>query len=79
MSRSEVIVRPASESRQATHRTLTRTNQVTTTAASRLRWNDAVGWIALAWALFFGALYVRMMVEAKAPGAISALRRFLPH
>jgi hypothetical protein len=41
----------------------------------RNAWRDIPGWIALAWALFFGFLYVRMMLETKAPGLLAVIRR----
>jgi hypothetical protein len=35
---------------------------------------DWAGWIALAWALAFGLLYARMIVEQKAPRLLSLVR-----
>jgi hypothetical protein len=39
------------------------------------RWGELSNWIALAWAVFFGVLYVRMMLEAKAPGLLDRIWR----
>jgi hypothetical protein len=39
-------------------------------ARRRLDWR---GWVALAWAAWFGTLYVQMLLERKAPGVLAAL------
>ncbi|MBX6315878.1 MAG: hypothetical protein IRY99_23640 [Isosphaeraceae bacterium] len=38
---------------------------------------DGRGWIALAWALGFGLLYGRMIVETRGPQFAAAIRRML--
>jgi hypothetical protein len=35
---------------------------------------DWRGWIALIWALWFGSLYVRMVLEQRAPRLLDVLR-----
>ncbi|HEV3167163.1 MAG TPA: hypothetical protein VGZ22_24355 [Isosphaeraceae bacterium] len=35
---------------------------------------DWRGWLALAWAVAFGSLYVRMVILERAPGLAAALR-----
>ena len=35
---------------------------------------DWRGWIALAWAVGVGALYLKMMLERRAPGVLAALQ-----
>jgi hypothetical protein len=43
--------------------------------AHRVRPIDWRGWIALTWASWFGLLYARMILAARAPGLLAALRR----
>lgn len=38
---------------------------------------DLRGWIAVAWAVVFGILYAKMMLEARAPGWVAAAARIL--
>ncbi len=39
---------------------------------SRLDWR---GWLALAWAIWFGVLYARMVIDERAPGIFRAIGR----
>ena len=41
---------------------------------SRRRPIDWRGWLALGWALWFGALYALMLLQHRAPGVLHALR-----
>jgi hypothetical protein len=41
------------------------------------RWFDWQGWLALSWALVFGALWARMMLDARGPLLIGAIRKLL--
>src|SRR5690242_15445365 len=52
-----------------------RRDQIRTSDSLSLDWR---GLIALAWAVGFGLLYARMMLESKAPGLLAALRRMVP-
>ena len=36
---------------------------------------DWRGWLALAWAAWFGVLYARMVLDARAPGVLLAIDR----
>ncbi len=38
---------------------------------------DWLGWLALAWAGWFGLLYVRMVLDERAPGVIAAFGRLI--
>ena len=49
-------------------------NAVKTRPKSRIDWP---AWIALAWAIVFGVLYVEMILRCRAPGLHAAIRRAL--
>ncbi len=36
---------------------------------------DWRGWLALAWALWFGLLYARMVLDERGPGVLRAIER----
>jgi hypothetical protein len=38
---------------------------------------DWRAWVALGWALWFGLLYARMVLSARAPGALRSIGRVL--
>jgi len=38
---------------------------------------DWRGWLALAWAGWFGVLYVRMVLDERAPGVFAAIGRLI--
>ena len=38
----------------------------------RIDWR---GWLALAWAAWFGVLYTRMVLDERAPGVLRAVER----
>ncbi len=42
---------------------------------TRIDWR---GWLALAWAAWFGLLYAKMVLDERAPGLARAIGRFLP-
>lgn len=43
-----------------------------TASRSRVDWKS---WLALAWAVWFGILYVRMVLEERAPRALQAIEQ----
>jgi hypothetical protein len=45
-----------------------------TSSSSKLR-IDWRGWLALAWAVWFGVLYARMVLEERAPRVLRAIER----